>query len=184
MGIALDGDGDRAVFVDSNGAIVQPEQIGALLVRHCFAQPTVVYDLKCASVLAAEVIVAGGRCVMQPSGHGFIKTAMIQQQADLGVEVSGHFFFKVLGGGDDGLLAALLVAHIVAASETTLAELIRPIGWPAISHDLRVTLPDGATDVLQRIEARCGGQVSRLDGVRAPNMTPVGRWHGCRSPSP
>ena len=94
LGIALDGDGDRAAFIDSNGIAVKPEQMGVLLIQHCFPQPKVVYDLKCASILAAAVGVAGGTCSMQPSGYGFIKSAMIEQQADLGVEVSGHYFFR------------------------------------------------------------------------------------------
>jgi phosphoglucomutase/phosphomannomutase/phosphoglucomutase len=78
---------------------------------------------------------------MQPSGHGFIKTAMIDRHAELGVEVSGHFFFEALGGGDDGLFAGLLAARIVAASGSALADLIRPIERPAITPDLRIPLP-------------------------------------------
>jgi phosphomannomutase len=86
-----------------------------------------VYDLKCASILASDVTDAGGTCVMQPSGHGFIKTAMIETQADLGVEVSGHYFFKALGGGDDGLFVSLLVAHVIAGSGLNLADPSRRI---------------------------------------------------------
>jgi phosphomannomutase/phosphoglucomutase len=167
LGIAFDGDGDRAAFVDNAGKIVRPEQMGALLVQRCFQHPKVVYDLKCASILVSQTIRAGGACLMQPSGHGFIKTAMIDSQADLGVEASGHYFFKALGGGDDGLFVSLVAALVVAGSGSTLAELIRPIGWPAITPDLRVPLPDGTGDVLERIAAGCGGEVTRLDGVRA-----------------
>jgi phosphomannomutase/phosphoglucomutase len=104
---------------------------------------------------------------MQPSGYGFIKTAMIERQADLGVEASGHFFFKALHGGDDGLFAALLTGHILAASGIALADLIRPIGWPPITPELRIPISDAPDDVLGRIAAACGGQVTRLDGVRA-----------------
>ena len=171
LGLALDGDGDRAAVVDHTGRVIRPEQMGALFLRHCFPKPTVVYDLKCASVLVAEATAAGGVCVMQPSGHGFIKTAMLERQADLGVEVSGHFFFKALGGGDDGLFAGLLTAHIVAASGVSLAGLIQPIGWPAITPDLRVPFTGNGREVLERIEASCGGTVTRLDGVRAQYAT-------------
>ena len=83
------------------------------------------------------------------------------------MEVSGHYFFRALEGGDDGLFAALLVAHLVAGSGLSLAELIAPIGWPAITPDLRLPLPGDAAGILERIAAHCGGEVSRLDGVRA-----------------
>ncbi len=167
LGIALDGDGDRAAFVDNEGAIVRPEQMGALFVRRCLPQPKVVYDLKCASILASDVVNAGGTCAMQPSGHGFIKTAMIETQADLGVEVSGHYFFKALGGGDDALFVSLVAAHMIATSDSTLADLIRPIRWPAITPDLRIPVPAGAGDILSHIANSCTGDVTRLDGVRA-----------------
>jgi phosphomannomutase/phosphoglucomutase len=167
LGVALDGDGDRVALVDSAGRIVRPEQIGALLVQQCFFRPVVVYDLKCASVLVEAVRAAGGTSIMQPSGHGFIKTTMLRRQADLGVEISGHYFYRALGGGDDGLFTALVIAQLVARSGRSLAELIEPIGWPAATPDLRLPLPGDAAEILERIAAHCGGEVSRLDGVRA-----------------
>jgi phosphomannomutase / phosphoglucomutase len=167
FGVALDGDGDRATVMDSSGQIVRPEQIGALLIQRCFSQPSVVFDLKCSSVLAETARAAGGTCLMQPSGYRFMKTAMIRCHADLGVEVSGHYFFRTLNGGDDGLFIALLMAHLVAGSGLSLAELIEPIGWSAITPDLRLPLPSDAAGILEQIASHCGGEVSRLDGVRA-----------------
>lgn len=167
LGMALDGDGDRAGLVDPTGRIVRPEQMGAVLIQRCFREPRLVYDLKCASILAKAALNAGGSCFMERSGHGFIKTAMIRLQADLGVEVSGHYFFKALGGGDDGLFVALLAAHLIARCGLSLAELIEPIGWPAITPDLRIPFRGDGARLLDRIAAHCGGEVARLDGVRA-----------------
>jgi phosphomannomutase/phosphoglucomutase len=167
LGVAFDGDGDRVIFVDAHGQIVRPEQIAVLLVQHCFERPTVVYDLKCASILSRAVEAVGGRAIMQPSGHGFIKATMIEERAELGVEVSGHHFFGVLDGGDDGLFTALLVAEIVTQTNRSLAELIAPIGWPAITPDLRVPFSGDATEAIEAIGRTCGGHVTRLDGVRA-----------------
>jgi phosphomannomutase/phosphoglucomutase len=127
----------------------------------------VVYDLKCASVLPEAVRAAGGTAIMQPSGHGFIKSTMIRRQADLGVELSGHYFYRALAGGDDGLFTALVVAHLVARSGRSLAELVEPIGWPAVTPDLRLPFLGDAAELLDRIATGCGGEVSRLDGVRA-----------------
>lgn len=167
LGLAFDGDGDRVAVVDDSGKVVRPEQIGALLVQHVFTKPTVIYDQKCASILAAAVHAAEGRGIMQPSGHGFIKTTMIDTHADFGVEVSGHYFFNVLCGGDDGLFAGLVVARLVATSGKSLADLVAPIGWPAITPDLRIPVDGSPEAILERLAAQCGGQVSRMDGVRA-----------------
>ena len=167
VGLALDGDGDRVIFVDHAGAIVRPEQIAALLIRHCFERPTVVYDLKCASLVAHVAKAAGGSVVMQPSGHGFIRSAMIEARAELGVEVSGHHFFGVLDGGDDGLFTALVVLRLLDRQPYRLADLIRPFGWPAITPDLRIPFAGAAVAVVEAIADRCGGEITRLDGVRA-----------------
>jgi len=167
LGIALDGDGDRVLFVDHAGRVVRPEQLAVLLIRHFFDSPTVVYDLKCASIVAAAAAARGGRAVMQPSGHGFIKTAMLDLRAEVGVEVSGHHFFAALDGGDDGLFTALVVLGLLRRTGKRLAELIEPIGWPAITPDVRVPYEGDAAAALEAIAASCGGTVTRLDGVRA-----------------
>jgi phosphomannomutase/phosphoglucomutase len=166
LGIALDGDGDRVVFVDAAARIVRPEQIAALLIRHACHAPLVVYDLKCASLVARAARDCGGSSIMRPSGHGFIKSTMIERQADLGVEVSGHHFFAALHGGDDGLFTALVVLAIEQRTGRALHELLRPFPWPLITPDLRIPFTGDAAAVLEMIAAECGGYISRLDGVR------------------
>jgi phosphomannomutase/phosphoglucomutase len=167
MGIALDGDGDRVVLVDHEGVIVRPEQLAVLIQQQCFCRPTVVYDLKSASLVARAVETSGGTACMRPSGYGFIKATMIDTRAEMGVEASGHHFFGVLDGGDDGLFTALVALEIVQRTNTALADLIRPIGWPAITPDLRIPFSGDAAAAMETIADRCGGLVSRLDGVRA-----------------
>jgi phosphomannomutase/phosphoglucomutase len=167
VGLALDGDGDRVILVDASGGIARPEQIAAMLVEHCFPHGTVVFDLKCASIVWRTVQQRGGTAVMQPSGHGFIKTAMLDRQAELGVEVSGHHFFGALHGGDDGLFTALVVLTLLRQLNSTLQSQLIRIGWPSITPDLRLPLVGDCRTILEVIAASCGGQVSRMDGVRA-----------------
>ncbi len=167
VGIALDGDGDRVVFVDHTGRIARPEEIAAILIRHCFHRPTVVYDLKCASLVARVTAETGGVAIMQPSGHGFIKSAMLAARAELGVEVSGHHFFGILDGGDDGLFTALVVLGLLSQRRVRLADLIRPAEWPAITPDMRIPFAGDALAAVEAIADQCGGAVTRLDGVRA-----------------
>jgi len=167
IGIALDGDGDRVIFVDHAGIIVRPEQVAAVLAKRCFDRPTVVYDLKCASVLPRAVQSANGTGIVRPSGYGFIKTMMIERGAEMGIEVSGHHFFGALGGGDDGLFTALVVLGLMKMTGLALADLVKPIGWPEITRDLRVPFHGDAAEAVEAIASSCGGQLTRLDGVRA-----------------
>ena len=167
LGIALDGDGDRVILVDHASQIVRPEQLAAILIRHCFERPKIVYDLKCASLVPRETALANGTALMRPSGHGFIKATMIQEQAEMGVEVSGHHFFRELAGGDDGLFTALVILELIKTTGQRLADLVAPIGWPAITADLRLPFTGDTAQIIERIASGCQGAVTRLDGVRA-----------------
>lgn len=167
VGLALDGDGDRVIFVDEEGTVARPEQIAAILVQQAFGRCTLVYDLKCASLVPRAVAAQHGRSIMQPSGHGFIRTAMREHGAELGVEVSGHHFFGELDGGDDGLFTALFLLQLLHATRSRLAPWLRAIGWPAITPDLRIPRSGDVAALLDRIAGTCGGRVERLDGVRA-----------------
>jgi len=172
FGVAFDGDGDRAVFIDDRGRPVLNERSLVLFVRRLLRDgPTpVVYDQKCSSVVPAAVRAMGGTPVLERSGHAFIKRRFLQVGAALAGEVSGHFFFGELGY-DDGLFAALLMAELLALSDRPLSALADAIELPPITPDLRVPCPyDRQDDWLGRVEAMAvarGGAISRLDGVRA-----------------
>lgn len=166
-GLALDGDGDRVVFVDADARIARPEQIAVMLFERCCPHGTVVFDLKCASIVARAARASGGAAIMQPSGHGFIKSTMLTRRAELGVEVSGHHFFGILDGGDDGLFTSLVVLDLLRRGGTTLGRELKRIGWPHITPDLRLSLQTDSAPLLEQIARHCGGQVSRMDGVRA-----------------
>lgn len=117
LGIAWDGDGDRVAFVDECGVVVSTDEISALLARHALAREPmakVVYDLKLSELVRHSILRWGGCPVMERSGHAFIKRRMIQDNCLFGCEASGHYFFRELRGGDDGLFAALLMTELIS----------------------------------------------------------------------
>ena len=171
FGVAFDGDGDRAVFIDETGHAVQNEKSLVLFIRHLLKdRPTpVVYDQKSSSAVKRAILAMDGTPVPERSGHAFIKRRFLETGAALAGEVSGHFFFGELGY-DDGLFAALMMADIVAEAGQSLGALTRDIVCPPITPDLRVYCPYAEQDAwLERIEGLkklhpC--EVSHLDGVR------------------
>ena len=145
LAVAFDGDGDRVVLIDERGRPVEPDRLAVFFVHHLLRhidRVKVVYDLKCSDILRREVEALGGHACMERSGHSFIRSRMMAEQAHFGVEISGHVFFRELDYGDDGLYAALLAARICSHAERPLSELIGDIPLPIITRDIRVHLPD------------------------------------------
>ncbi len=171
FGVAFDGDGDRAVFIDEKGRAVMNEKSLVLFIRRLLRErPTpVVYDQKSSSVVKRAVLAMGGTPAPERSGHAFIKRRFLETGAAIAGEVSGHFFFGELGY-DDGLFAALTMADILAEADATLSQMTAGIVCPPITPDIRAHCPyDRQREWLDRVEALAEGRdctVSHLDGVR------------------
>ena len=172
FGVAFDGDGDRAVFLDEKGRPVQNEKSLVLFIRSLLKdKPTpVVYDQKSSSVIREAILEMGGEPLPERSGHAFIKKRFLENGAQVAGEVSGHFFFGELGY-DDGLFAALEMADLIAASGRKLSELVENIICPPITPDIRIPRPYAQQqDMLDAVEAMANAKnaaISHLDGVRA-----------------
>lgn len=178
LGVAFDGDGDRAIFVDSDGMPLLAEEAMVIFIRHLVgAGESVVYDLKCSSILRQAVLEQKGTPIMERSGHAFIRRHFMEAHSRLAGEVSGHYFFRELEG-DDGLFALVVMASILSHSQVGLRQLLADVRYTAITPDIRVTAsPDEIDDVFARMEtwaSTSGAQVVRLDGIRLE--FPDGSW--------
>lgn len=170
LGIAYDGDGDRVAFVDSRGEVLPAERPLVLFVRHLLGQhpgAAVVYDQKCSSVVPEQVAKAGGRAIMERSGYGFIKGRLLSEDAVLGGEVSGHFFFGALGG-DDAVYATLLLLKVLDGLGVPLAQASDSVPTYPITPDIRLACStEHAAAILEQLaQAYADHRLSRLDGVR------------------
>ncbi len=169
LGLAYDGDGDRVGFVDEQGLPAETDRVAVLLARWLLRSGPgdVIYDIKSSSILSEAVQQAGGRAIMQPSGYGFIKTALLERHALFGAEISGHFLFQELGG-DDAIFASCLLLQILQAEGRSLSALLAGVPRYPITPDIRLPC-DGerAEAILGELRrAFAGRPLSLLDGVR------------------
>lgn len=169
LGAAFDGDGDRVVFVDDRGMVINSERSFVLFIREYLkeAPSSVVYDIKSSSVVKDTVLELGGEPILERSGHAFIKRNFLEHQSALAGEISGHFFFRELGY-DDGIFAALKMAEIVGFGEDKLSAIADRIPKTLITPDIRVACPyDKRDGWLERVlEAGRKYDISLIDGVR------------------
>ncbi len=170
LGVGYDGDGDRAVFVDERGRPLAADKAIALFVVRALADgpAPIVYDQKCSLLVAEAIRARGGRPVMEKSGHTFIKTTFLRLGAPYAGEISGHHFFREIGG-DDGLIASLYMADLVRRSGQGLAALADAIPTYPITPEIRLKMD--AAGVSRVIEMLAGSlareaTLSMTDGLR------------------
>ena len=168
LGVALDGDGDRVAIVDDRGRTLTGDQGIILLAQHLLATgDKAVCDIKCSRAVLDAIEARGAEPLLERSGHAFIKTRMIQESARFGGELSGHFFYRELDGGDDGLYSILRIAELARDAGRPLSAVVDAMPRYAITPDVRV--PYGRGDGESRLDelaAGADGEVLRLDGVR------------------
>jgi len=171
LGVAFDGDGDRVAFVDGEGRPLSAEEATFVLIRGFGGRwpgRAFVRDIKFSRRMDEAAEALGGRAVVERSGHAFIRTRMLAEKALFGAEISGHYFFEALGGGDDGLYAACRMIERVAASGRRLSELRAECPRVFMTRDLRLA-PEGESrsEALARIRAAFSDRpMSFVDGVK------------------
>jgi phosphomannomutase / phosphoglucomutase len=171
LGIAFDGDGDRVALVDGEGQVLTAEETAWILVQS-FGEEwqgrTFVYDIKCSERIPQTVRDLGGKGEAQRSGHAFIRTSMIEVNGLLGAEISGHYFYGELGGGDDGLFTACRVLRYLEEQGKSLAEMRRSCPSFFTTPDLRLKFAAGEQEeIIARIRQQFGNYPqSSLDGVK------------------
>lgn len=175
LGIAFDGDGDRAVFVDERGDPVPADLMTALLARMVLergllgAAPGahIVYDLRSSLVVPEFVREAGGVPVRSRVGHAFMKQLMVKMNSCFGGELSGHYYFRFPAGyvGDDASAAMMLVLQAMKLGGAPLSELSRPLRRYVQSGELNRRVADTAATLERVCQAFPGGEVDHLDGL-------------------
>ncbi|MCA2179946.1 phosphoglucosamine mutase [Nonomuraea glycinis] len=128
VGIAYDGDADRCLAVDHTGAIVDGDQIMAVLAADMHAKGTLAKDTVVATVMSN----LGFKLAMRDAGINVIETAvgdryvlerMKSDGFNLGGEQSGHVIMLDHATTGDGLLTSLHLLSVMARTGTSLQEL-------------------------------------------------------------
>ncbi|AOY56461.1 phosphoglucosamine mutase [Candidatus Rhodoluna planktonica] len=130
LGIAHDGDADRCLAVDHNGAIVDGDQIMAILAlslkeRGQLARNTLVATVMSNLGLKLAMQEAGIEVIETKVGDRYVLEEIRSGGYTLGGEQSGHVIFSQYATTGDGILTGLKIAAEVARSKKPLAELTK-----------------------------------------------------------
>ena len=143
LGVAFDGDADRAMFVDEQGQVRDGDFAKYVLAEDLHRQdlldpPVVVGTVMSNPGLALALGRIGARLVRTPVGDRHVVAEMKRCGAALGGEQSGHIVLSELGIGD-GIYTALRICEAIKRSGRTFADLCTPIAKvPQILHNIPV----------------------------------------------
>jgi phosphoglucosamine mutase len=162
LGIALDGDGDRVIFVDHQGNEIDGDRIMAICAHSMLRAGTLKKKTVVATVmsnLGLEVALKrmGARLVRTQVGDRYVVERMLQKGYNLGGEQSGHLIFLDHNTTGDGMLSALQLLAIMLREKKPLAELATLMDvYPQILINVQVREKRDLTEfpvIIQRIRA-------------------------------
>ena len=169
LGIAFDGDADRALFVDERGALVDGDAVMLLLADYLRYHKLLEGDLVVATVMSnvgLEVALGerGIRLVRTQVGDRFVLEELLRSGGSLGGEQSGHIIFPRLSLAGDGILTAIELLRAVRESGNPLSELAAGLPrFPQVLVNIRVnrkppleSLPEVKSE-MDRIEQELQG---------------------------
>ncbi len=168
VGIAHDGDGDRAQLCDENGVLVDGDDILAItaldwMSRGELKQKTLVATVMSNLGLDFTIRNAGGQVVRTQVGDRYVIERMLKDDCNVGGEQSGHLIFRDFGTTGDGIVSALQVLRIIRETGKPLSQLREVVTkFPQVVINVKVkekpeweTMPD-VLQLVKETEAKLG----------------------------
>ena len=130
IGIAYDGDADRALWVDEKGRVLNGDHTLFVIARYMKEKRR----LKSGSIVATTMSNMGLELALQKMGLTLVRTKvgdkyvldkMIEIRSNLGGERSGHTIFLDECPTGDGILTSLKMLEVLAAKDSALSRLTR-----------------------------------------------------------
>lgn len=168
LGVAFDGDADRAFFVDDEAVPLPGSTTTAIIADWFLAREpssAIVHNLICSKAVAEVVEAAGGLPVRTKVGHSFIKQVMADTGAVFGGEHSGHYYFRANYRADSGIMAMLILLRVLSDAGVPLSELRKKYEPYSQSGEINFKVRDTAVADAAVERAFEDHLVDRLDGL-------------------
>jgi len=181
LGVAFDGDADRAFFIDDAGVPLSGSTVTSMVAAWFLEREpgaTIVHNLICSRAVPETVVAAGGTAVRTRVGHSYIKAVMAETGAIFGGEHSGHYYFREHFRADSGILTLLVLLQVISEAQLPVSEL-RRAHEPYLQSgeiNLEVADVDAAIDLVAG--AFSASEQDRLDGLTVSPSSD--RWFNVR----
>jgi phosphomannomutase len=168
LGVAFDGDADRAFFIDDEIRPLPGSTVTAMVARWFLDREPgsgIVHNLICSKAVPEIVSAAGGTPIRTRVGHSFIKAVMKETGAIFGGEHSGHYYFRDNFRADSGILAMLVLLQVLSEDGRPLSAMRREYEPYSQSGEINFTVADTGVTIEAVAAAFAGAASDRVDGL-------------------
>ena len=170
FGVAHDGDGDRAVFVDETGAVQSGDNSLTLIADEILKTnpgDKVVTPVNSSMSVTEVARRRKGRVILTKVGSIHVARTMVREKAILGGEENGGIFYAPHQAVRDGTMATVLVLNSILENGTPLSKLMGRLPKFFMAKEKRKCPDEKKNEAMKRIRQSLGDRVtSRIDGVR------------------
>lgn len=168
IGVAVDGDADRSLFVDASGQLVNGDAALWVLANYMQTRKQLANNVVVATVMSnigLEIALKskGITLVRTDVGDKFVLDELLRSGGSLGGEQSGHIIFPQLSLAGDGLITTLCVLRAMVDDHKSLADLTLGLQiFPQLLVNVRVkekrpfTEIQEINDAIKRVENELG----------------------------
>jgi len=168
LGVAFDGDADRAAFVDEKGEPIGSDLATALIAGELLAREpgkAVIYDLRSSRAVAEYIAECGGIPVRERVGHSFIKATLRKHEGIFGGELAGHYYFRDNFNADCALMAVFEVLNLLRRRGLAMSKIVAPLLRYAKTPEINFEVEDKSGAITELSERFADGRIDYVDGI-------------------
>jgi len=175
FGCAFDGDGDRIIFIDEEGKYISPSIIGALMAKYFLKKnpySKIVYGADSSQIIPDTIDIYGGKAIREKVGHTNINKRLRTERGILGIETSGHYFFKNNFYADSGIISLMVIIDILSRQKKSLSLMVSEFSKYVSTPEINLKMDD-SEELIKKIAQNFEGyEIDWLDGltVRTDNF--------------
>ena len=170
FGVAHDGDGDRAVFVDETGVVHSGDKSLTLIEDEILRKnpgAKVVTPINSSMSVTEVARKRKGRVILTKVGSIHVARTMLLEKAILGGEENGGIFYAPHQPVRDGTMATVLILNSIIENRMPLSKLMARLPTFFMAKEKRKCPDEKKNEIMKRIRQKLGDRVtSTIDGVR------------------
>jgi len=170
VGIAYDGDADRAIFVDENGNYIQGDKTLAIMAGYMVERKggSIVTPVSTSSCVEEYVRARGGRVIYTKVGAPIVARRMMEVNATFGGEENGGLIFPGHQYCRDGGMATAAMLELMASTGRKISEMVEEV--PLYHLTKTKVRCENKEEVMKRLLEKVEGEkIDTTDGLKIYN---------------